>query len=66
MVVLPIFTQSNSAPDYLTLSEALAQGSATITEISAGGAVPQVKVVNGSESFLLLVEGEELIGKTGP
>jgi hypothetical protein len=60
--VVPLFTSASGTPDYLTLTEALAQQTATITEIHTGGHVPQVKVINSSEGFLLLVDGEELIG----
>ena len=60
--MVPVFTRADSAPDYLTLTEALQQRLAAITEVSAGGQVPNVKVTNASELYLLLVEGEELIG----
>ncbi len=62
LVIVPVFTRANGAPDYLTLTEALQQRLAAITEVSAGGQVPNVKVTNTSELYLLLVEGEELIG----
>jgi hypothetical protein len=62
IVVVPVFADLDSDPDYLTLSEALGQGLATITEVSAAGTVPEVKVSNASDRFLLLVDGEELIG----
>src|SRR6266571_4363382 len=62
LVILPVFTGGNHPPEYLTLTEALAQKLAAITEVSQVGQVPAVKVANGSELFLLLVDGEELIG----
>jgi len=62
VVIVPVFTSATAAPDYLTLTEALQQQLATITEVSAGGQVPNVKVANHSDLFLLLVDGEELIG----
>jgi hypothetical protein len=62
IVIVPLFTSANDAPEYLTLTEALQQRLATITEVSMGGQVPNVKVTNRSELCLLLLEGEELIG----
>jgi hypothetical protein len=62
IVVVPVFADLDSEPDYLTLNEALSQGLATVTEVSAAGTVPEVKVTNASDRFLLLVDGEELIG----
>jgi ARG and Rhodanese-Phosphatase-superfamily-associated Protein domain len=62
VVVVPIFTGGSGAPEYLTLSEALQQQLASITEIHTAGAVPQVKVTNLADALLLLVDGEELIG----
>ena len=62
MVVVPIFIGTNDTSNYLTLTEALEQRLATITEVSAAGQVPNVKINNGSELCLLLVDGEELIG----
>jgi hypothetical protein len=60
--MVPVFTQAEGAPDYLTLTEALQQCVAAVTELGAGGQVPNVKVTNTSRLYLLLVEGEELIG----
>jgi len=42
--------------------ERLEQRLATITEVSQSGQVPNVKVTNASDLYLLLVDGEELIG----
>src|SRR5207249_9831118 len=62
LVIVPVFISTNTALDYLTLTEALAQRLATVTEVSQGGQVPNVKVSNASDLHLLLVDGEELIG----
>jgi len=62
IVVIPVFDGTYDKPDYLTLTEALQQQLATITEVGTNGQVPNVKVTNRSELRLLLVDGEELIG----
>jgi hypothetical protein len=49
-------------PDYLILEEALTQGMGEITEVSQGGSVPDLKLINQSTDKLLVVDGEELIG----
>jgi hypothetical protein len=47
---------------YVTLRQALAAGRARITEVSEGGSVPELRVVNGSDTRILLLDGEELRG----
>jgi len=58
--VFPLFSEGDQEVAYrlpeLRLKEA------TITEVSEAGAVPQLVVENHSESLLLLLEGQELIG----
>src|SRR5215207_7852168 len=49
-------------PFYLTLDEALADGAAEITEISAQGSVPELLVVNTGAQPVLILDGEELVG----
>lgn len=62
ITVVPVFTSANHTPDYLALTEALEQNVATISEANTGGTVSEIRVSNRSDRFLLLVEGEELIG----
>ena len=62
LVIIPIFTNGNGGPEYLTLSEGLTGQLVSITELHSAGTVPQVKVTNLAEALLLLVDGEELIG----
>ena len=54
------------APDgkfhYRTLSDALASSDIVITEVSAGGSVPELMVVNRGSTAVLLIDGEELAG----
>ncbi|HRE49325.1 MAG TPA: hypothetical protein PLD47_16490 [Aggregatilineales bacterium] len=47
---------------YQTLDESLASKSLSVEEISEGGNVPQLKVVNTGGLPVLLIVGEELIG----
>jgi len=49
-------------PYYITLRQALAEGRAQITEVSEGGSVPELRVVNKSDTRILLLDGEELRG----
>ena len=52
----------NGGPDYLTLRESLDADLVTISEVDLSGSVPELKVTNTSERFVLLLDGEELVG----
>lgn len=61
--VFPLFSnQSESASSFLQLDEALEQGLAEITEVSDGGSVPQLTVVNKSPRDIIIYDGQQLIG----
>jgi hypothetical protein len=62
MAVVPLFSPVNHSPDYLTLKEALEKQVVTITELTEGGSVPQLKVKNDADVAVLLLDGEELAG----
>lgn len=62
LAVLPILGANGPAAQWLTLSEALAQGVAVITEISDGGSVPSLVFRNDGSMPVLLLDGEELVG----
>ncbi len=62
MMVVPLFTSINHGPDYLTLKEALEKALVSVVEVSLGGSVPELKVINQAELPVLLVDGEELAG----
>jgi hypothetical protein len=49
-------------PYYITLRQALAEGRAQITEVSEGGSVPELRVVNKGDARVLVLDGEELRG----
>ncbi|MBV9622915.1 MAG: hypothetical protein JOZ14_02935, partial [Acidobacteria bacterium] len=49
-------------PDYLLLEDAISQGLGRVTEIHAGGSVPELRFENSAGLPVLLLDGEELIG----
>ena len=61
-VVFPILNPSHATACWLTLSEALEQQLLTVTEVSHGGSVPELAVINRADRPVLLLDGEELIG----
>src|SRR5437870_10885713 len=60
LTVMPLLAPKEAEPDWLTLVEAGA--AVTITEVSAGGEVPTLSLVNDADRPVLLLDGEELIG----
>lgn len=62
MAVIPLTASDTPGPDYLTLKIALETRILTVTEVSQGGSVPELKVVNTAEIPILLLDGEELVG----
>lgn len=62
LTLFPLTNGKGIAADYLTLDEALAKKSAHVTEVSEGGSVPELKVVNEAGQPVFLLDGEELVG----
>ena len=62
LAVVPLFCTTVGGPEYLTLKEALDGGGLTISEVSQGGSVPELKVINAGTKHVLLIDGEELAG----
>ena len=62
MAVVPILHGQAKSLDYVLLSTALKSGGVTVTEVSEGGSVPDLKVVNHSDDAVLMLDGEELSG----
>ena len=62
ITVFPLFSDTNHGPEYLTLKEAMESGTFLVTEVSEGGTVPELKVINKNEKAVLLLDGEELSG----
>jgi hypothetical protein len=61
LAVHPLFG-AEAANGYLTLDEALAAGTAHVTEVSEGGHVPELRFRNDGKEPVLLLDGEELVG----
>jgi hypothetical protein len=62
VAVMPMISKNGFGPDYLTMKEALEGQFLTVTEVTEGGTVPELKVVNRGEKPVLLLDGEELSG----
>jgi hypothetical protein len=62
LTVFPLLDERSGAPDYLTVDEAMADRKVRVTEVSAGGSVPELCFVNDSDRSVLLLDGEELLG----
>jgi hypothetical protein len=62
LAVFPILNGFGAPPGYLTLDEALARKAASVTEVSAGGSVPELQFVNSGGCPVFLLDGEELVG----
>ena len=46
LTVFPLRLGEHDGPGYVTLRQAIAGGQAAITEVSEGGSVPELRVVN--------------------
>lgn len=60
--MFPIISPSPAAARWLTLGEALEQQFLSVTEVSHGGSLPELAVINRADRPVLLLDGEELIG----
>lgn len=62
MAVFPILMPENGGPEYMTMKEALEKALLTVTEVSAGGSVPDLRVKNRAGIPVLFLDGKELAG----
>lgn len=62
LAIFPLTAETLSEPEHVLLADALAQGFLTVEEISQGGSVPELVVVNDSDHYVLLLDGEEVAG----
>ena len=60
--IIPLFTEGEEGPVYLTLKEALEKRLLVVKEVSAEASVPALKVINNADVSVLLLDGEELAG----
>jgi len=62
LALYPLLSTYSINLDYLLLDEALSDNLVEVVEVSEGGSVPQLKVVNKSVRMVLILDGEELVG----
>ncbi len=62
LILFPLQAAQNGVMPFITLGEATASGTLTVSEVSTGGSVPELFVINKGQDAVLLVDGEELIG----
>lgn len=62
VAVLPLGRPAEPGPAYRTLAEAMAMGSMEVTEVSEGGSVPELAVLNKGDLPVLILDGEEVRG----
>lgn len=60
--VVPLHGPLDGAPLYVGLADAMDTRILAVTEVSEGGSVPQLLVVNDGQQPVLIIDGEELIG----
>ena len=60
--LFPLIGDLEATPGYLLLDEALERHLVHVTEVSAGGRVPELAFENSSDETVLLVDGDELVG----
>src|SRR6266478_9254280 len=64
LILFPLMRRSAAVLplDYLLLEDGIAQGKVRVTELHAGGSVPELRLENNADLPVLLVDGEELVG----
>jgi hypothetical protein len=62
LTMVPVVSDYDDGLGYITLGEALGAGSIEIREVSEGGSVPELRVVNRAGKMVLILDGEELVG----
>ena len=62
LTVVPLAFWRDRGPRYQTLSAALRAGTFHVTEVSAGGSVPELRAINQGVTGVLILDGEELVG----
>jgi hypothetical protein len=62
LTVIPLIGSSEGEASYDTLDEALRTERLRVTETSDAGSVPEIKVSNGGDRPVLIIDGEELVG----
>jgi hypothetical protein len=60
--IFPVFSELEEKTSYLSLPRALKDEFLRVTEVGHGGSVPELLVENMSDSPVLMLDGEELMG----
>jgi len=60
LTMVPAVSDHDDGLVYITLGEALGTVSIEIREVSEGGSVPELRVVNRAGRMVLILDGEEL------
>ncbi len=60
--IVPLFAGGENGFAYLTMKEAMDQELMRVMEISEGGSVPELRVINKADMPVLILDGEELMG----
>jgi hypothetical protein len=63
LAVFPLLASNGAAPvPYITLQKAIESGRLVVTEVSEGGSVPELRVLNKGDERVLVLDGQELHG----
>lgn len=62
IVILPVESKTPPNIKYISLKSAVQSKKAQVTEVSESGSVQNVKIVNHSNDFILIPQGEHLVG----
>ena len=62
LTIIPITSSELYDSDFITLKTALDRKYAKVKELDEDGSVPEVVVINKSDKYLILLDGEHLIG----
>ena len=62
LALFPLLNGAETRADYSMLADALKGGQVRVTEVSAGGVVPELLLDNASPGRVLLLDGDELVG----
>lgn len=62
LTIYPVSTTEDFDHDYISLRQAFNEKLLTIAEISEGGSVPELKIINKGDAPILILAGEELFG----
>lgn len=62
LTLVPVFADFTDAPPLITLAEAIERDALVVTEVDAGGSVPDLLAVNVGDVGILILDGEEFAG----